>query len=210
VNGKICIVTGASDGIGKATALGLAKMGATVVMVCRNPAKGQAVLKEIQQASGNPAIELLIADLSSQAAVRKLADDFLQTHTRLHVLINNAGVSANQRTLTADGIELNFAVNHLAPFMLTLLLLDVLKASAPSRIINVTSSAEGFGSIHFDDLMLEKKYDAMRGHAQSKLANVMFTYELARRVPSVCVDAGTGRRNTHLSGNIERSRRRQR
>jgi NAD(P)-dependent dehydrogenase (short-subunit alcohol dehydrogenase family) len=182
MRGKVCLVTGANDGIGKATALGLAKMGATVVMVCRDAAKGQAALAEIRQASGNPSIELLVADLSSQAAIHKLVDEFKQNHNQLHVLINNAGVNVLVRTLTADSVELNFAVNHLAPFMLTLLLLDVLKASAPARIVNVNSAAQGFGIIHFDDLMLAEKYDSMRGYAQSKLANILFGYELARRL----------------------------
>lgn len=182
MRGKICMVTGANSGIGRATALGLAKLGATVVMVCRDAGRGQTVWAEIREESGNPAVELMIADLSSQAAIRKLAADYKHTHDSLHVLINNAGVVANQRTVTEDGIELQFAVNHLAHFMLTMLVLDVLKASAPSRIVNVTSSAESFGTIKFDDLMTEEKYTPMGAQAQAKLANVMFTYELARRL----------------------------
>jgi NAD(P)-dependent dehydrogenase (short-subunit alcohol dehydrogenase family) len=182
MRGKIGMVTGANAGIGRATALGLAKLGATVVMVCRDASRGQMALAEIREESGNPAVELMLADLSSQAAIRKLAADYKRTHDRLHVLINNAGVIANRRIVTEDGIELLFAVNHLAYFMLTMLLLDVLKTSAPARIVNVTSAAESFGTINFDDLMSAQKYTPMGAISQAKLANVMFTYELARRL----------------------------
>lgn len=186
MRGRICMVTGANAGIGRATAMSLAKLGATVVMVCRNADKGQAAWADIREASGDSNLELLIADLASQRAVRQLADEYRRSHDRLHVLVNNAGTSSKQRILTGDGIEQTFAVNHLAPFLLTNLLLDVLKASAPARVVNVTSSAESFGKIHFDDLTLAQNYGSMRAHAQSKLANVLFTYELARRL------AGTG------------------
>lgn len=189
------MVTGANAGVGKATALGLAKLGATVVMVCRNAAKAHAALAEIQTASGNPAISLMLADLSIQSDIHKLVADFKDTHKPLHILVNNAGVTVKHRTLTPEGVELSFAVNHLAPFLLTNLLLDVLKTNAPARIINVTSAAEAMGEIDFDDLTLENKYTAMRGYAQSKLANVFFTYELARRLNGTgvianCVNPG--------------------
>jgi NAD(P)-dependent dehydrogenase (short-subunit alcohol dehydrogenase family) len=182
MRGKICMVTGASSGIGKATALGLAKLGATVVMICRDSGRGQAALEEIKAESGNASVELMLADLASQSAIRQLAADYERTHNTLHVLVNNAGIITPQRTLTVDGIEQNFAVNHLAYFMLTLLLLNMLKASTPARIINVTSPAESFGKINFADLMAEQKFNAMVVYAQSKLANVLFTYELARQL----------------------------
>jgi retinol dehydrogenase 14 len=182
MRGKICMVTGASSGIGKATALGLAKLGAAVVMICRDSGRGQAALEEIKAESGNASVELMLADLASQSAIRQLAADYERTHNTLHVLVNNAGIITPQRTLTVDGIEQNFAVNHLAYFMLTLLLLNMLKASTPARIINVTSPAESFGKINFADLMAEQKFNAMVVYAQSKLANVLFTYELARQL----------------------------
>jgi retinol dehydrogenase 14 len=172
MRGKVCMVTGASSGIGKATALGLAKLGATVVMICRDSGRGQAALEEIKAESGNASVELMLADLASQSAIRQLAADYERTHNTLHVLVNNAGIITPQRTLTVDGIEQNFAVNHLAYFMLTLLLLNMLKAS----------TAESFGKINFADLMAEQKFNAMVVYAQSKLANVLFTYELARQL----------------------------
>jgi NAD(P)-dependent dehydrogenase (short-subunit alcohol dehydrogenase family) len=180
--GKIAMVTGANDGIGRATALGLARLGATVVMVCRDLERGRAAQESIASNSGNRAIELMIADLSSQTAIRQLVADYRRTHTHLHVLVNNAGVNVKQHTLTADGIELNFAVNYLAPFLLTMSLLDVLEASAPARIINVASAAEQMGRIDFDDLMAARSYSALRAYSQSKLAMLLFTYELARRL----------------------------
>jgi retinol dehydrogenase-14 len=184
MDGKIAMVTGANDGIGRATALGLARLGARVVMVCRDPQRGCTAQEQIKVESGNDAIELMLADLSSQAAIRQLAADYTRSHARLHVLVNNAGVNVKQRTVTADGIELNFAVNYLAPFLLTRLLVDVLKVSAPSRIINVASAAEQMGRIDFDDLMSVRKYSALRAYCQSKLATVLFTYELADRLES--------------------------
>src|SRR5215207_6225037 len=185
---KIILITGATNGIGKAAALELAKQGNTVVIVGRNPAKTQATVEEIKQQSGNSAVEGLIADLSSLADVRRLADEFRQRHSRLDVLINNAGALFAERELTVDGYEMTFAVNHLAYFLLTNLLLDLLKASAPARIVNVASDAHKGMKINFDDLQLEKNYGGMMGPAygQSKLANILFTYELARRL------AGTG------------------
>ena len=147
MQGKICLVTGATSGIGKATALGLAQMGATVVMVGRDREKGEAVQREIKTKSGNEAVDLLLADLSSQESIRQLAEDFLQRYTKLHVLINNAGLISLRRRETVDGLEVTFAVNLLAPFLLTNLLLDVIKASAPSRIINVSSASHEAGYI---------------------------------------------------------------
>jgi retinol dehydrogenase 14 len=180
--GRVAMITGANDGIGRATALGLARLGATVVMVCRNGARGEAARAAIRAESDNPHVELMLADLSSQSAMRSLARRFRQTHDRLHILVNNAGVNVGQFTRTVDGLELNFAVNHLAYFMLTNLLLDVLQASAPARIVNVASAGESMGKIDFDDLMGERHYSSLGAYAQSKLANVLFTYELARRL----------------------------
>jgi len=187
MNGKICLVTGANTGIGKATALGLAKMGATMVMVCRSRERGEAALTEIKRESGNDGVSLLLADLSSQAAIRHLAREFTSKHTALHVLINNAGIIPRKRTVNEDGFETQFAVNHLAYFLLTNLLLDRLKASAPSRIINVSSRAHGRPFIPFDDLQSERSYSPTQVYGWTKLANVLFTYELARRLEGTCV-----------------------
>jgi NAD(P)-dependent dehydrogenase (short-subunit alcohol dehydrogenase family) len=190
------MVTGANSGLGKETALGLAKMDAHVVMVCRNQAKGEKVQDEIKQSSGNSNVDLLLADLSSQQSIRQLVRDFTQRYDRLHVLINNAGSVFLQRRLSVDGIEMTFALNHLASFLLTNLLLDVLKASAPARIINVSSIAHTEGFIDLDDLQANKQYRLMRAYAQSKLANVLFTYALAQRLEGTgvtvnCLHPGT-------------------
>jgi NAD(P)-dependent dehydrogenase (short-subunit alcohol dehydrogenase family) len=187
IQGKICLVTGANAGIGKATALGLAEMGAAVVMVCRSRARGEAALADIRRRSGNDQIALLLADLSSQAQVRALAAEFKQRYDRLHVLVNNAAIIPLQRQETEDGLEMQFAVNHLAYFMLTLLLLDVIKASAPARIINVSSQVHAWGEIRFDDLQSRQAYNRHRAYAQAKLANVLFTCELARRLAGTAV-----------------------
>jgi len=152
MSGRVCLITGGSSGIGKATALGLANRGANVVMVGRERSRGEAARTEIVEKSGNELVDLMLADLSSQESIRHLAEDFTSRYGRLHVLINNAGIFTSKRTLTVDGIETTFAVNHLAPFLLTNLLLDVLEASAPARIINVTSSGERSGTINFEDL----------------------------------------------------------
>ncbi len=190
MSGKICMVTGANGGIGYVTALELAKMGATVVLVCRNKSKGEAARSEIQTKSGNQSVDLLLADLSSQKSIRQLAEDFKSKYQHLHVLVNNAGAAFGQRTVTEDGLESTFAMNHLGYFLLTVLLLDVLKASAPSRIVNVSSSGHQTGRIDFDDLQEEKKrYNTIRTYCNSKLANVLFTYELAKRLEGTGVTA---------------------
>jgi NAD(P)-dependent dehydrogenase (short-subunit alcohol dehydrogenase family) len=180
--GKTVLVTGATGGIGKVTALELARMGATVVLVARNKAKGQGVLEEIQKASGNSKLELLVGDLSSMSEVRRVAQEFKAKHNRLEVLVNNAGGVFDTRQTTADGYEYTFAFNHLAYFLLTHLLLDTLKAGAPSRIVNVSSGAQASGKLDFDDLMGQKQYSSFNAYSASKLANVMFTYELARQL----------------------------
>jgi NAD(P)-dependent dehydrogenase (short-subunit alcohol dehydrogenase family) len=182
MTGKICMITGANSGIGKETALGLAELGATVVMVCRNPELGNAAMNLVKEKSINPSIDLLIADLSSQQAIRNLAIEFKKKYSKLDVLINNAGVVLTKRTLTVDGLETQFAVNCLAPFLLTNLLLDVIKASAPARIINISSGMHKGAKLDFEDLQSEKKYGAFRTYSISKLALTLITYEFARRL----------------------------
>ncbi len=189
MHGKICMVTGANSGIGKATALALAQMGATVVMVCRDRARGEEARREITTKSRKNAVDLLLVDLSSQQSIRQLIGNFKQRYTHLHVLINNAGAAFTGRRETVDGLEMTFAVNYLAPFLLTNLLLDVLKASAPARIVNVSSNSHEAGYIAMDDLQAEQHYSNMRAYGQAKLAVVLFTYELARRLQGTGVTA---------------------
>lgn len=178
------MITGSNSGIGRATAMGLAKMGATVIMVCRDQNKGEAARDEIVRLSGakKENVDLMLADLASVESVRGLANTFLQRYQKLHVLINNAGLILGERSVTKDGLETTFEVNYLSHFLLTNLLLEVLKASAPSRIINVSSGAHTGGHMNFDDLQGEKAYGGMRAYSQSKLAQVLFTYELARKL----------------------------
>jgi retinol dehydrogenase-14 len=186
---KVCLITGATSGIGKATVMGLANMGASVVMVGRDRGRGEAALAEIKEKNANASVDLMLADLSSQEDIRRLADEFKEAYPQLDVLINNAGVIRSKRITTADGLETTFAVNHLAPYLLTNLLLDVLKASAPSRIVNVASGEQRNGTIDFDDLQAEKGYKTAKAYSQSKLATVLFTYELARRLEGTGVSA---------------------
>lgn len=180
--GKVCMVTGANSGIGKVTALELARIGATVVMVCRNQQKGEAAQTEIRQTTGNPNVDLLLADMASQQSIRDLAAAFQSKYDRLHVLVNNAGGMWMQRTVTVDGLETTFAVNHLGYFLLTNLLLDVLKASAPARVVNVSSDAHKIGPLPFDDLQGQTRYHGFRAYGYSKLGNILFTVELARQL----------------------------
>jgi NAD(P)-dependent dehydrogenase (short-subunit alcohol dehydrogenase family) len=182
MTGKVCLITGGNSGIGKATALGLAKLNASVVIVSRDRDKGEATIIEIKSKSGNRNVDAMTGDLSSQDSVRELAHDFKGRYKRLHVLINNAGIFLPRRIQTVDGLETTFATNHLGHFLLTNLLLDVLKANAPSRIINITSSAHRGTEMNFDDLQAEKKYSGYHAYSQSKLANVLFTHELAKRL----------------------------
>jgi NAD(P)-dependent dehydrogenase (short-subunit alcohol dehydrogenase family) len=181
IQGKICLITGGTNGIGKVTAQALAQMGATVVIVGRNAEKTAQVVEEIRAASGNKNVDFLLADLSSQQEVRRLAAEFKSKYSRLHVLLNNAGAVFMQRQLSVDGIEMTFALNHLAYFLLTNLLLDTIKASAPARIINVSSDAHTSGKIEFDNLQGERSYNS-KAYGNSKLANILFTVELARRL----------------------------
>ena len=189
MTGKTCLVTGANSGIGKSTAQALAKLGATVVMLCRDRQRAEPVFDQIKGATGNQTVELMICDLSSQKDIRRFASEFIDTHRRLDVLINNAGIVARRRSLTEDGIESTFAVNHLGYFLLTTLLLDLLNKSAPSRIVSVSSAAHAYGKIDFDNLQGEKKYGGFSAYCNSKLANVLFTYELARRLEGTGVTA---------------------
>ena len=182
MNDKICLVTGATSGIGKATALGLAQRGATVIITGRNQAKGEEALSEIKARSNNDKVNLMLADFASLESTRQLAEQFKQKYQQLHVLINNAGLAAYKRQVTQDGFEKTFEVNYVAPFLLTNLLLDTIKASAPARIINVSSEAQAAGKIYFNDLQLEKNFNFGRAYSQSKLAEVLFTYELARKL----------------------------
>jgi NAD(P)-dependent dehydrogenase (short-subunit alcohol dehydrogenase family) len=158
-------------------------------MVCRDRQRAQTVRDEIAAATGNQNVELMICDLSSQTDIRRFAAEFIDTHDRLDVLINNAGVVLRQRSLTTDGIESTFAINHLGYFLLTNLLLDLLKKSAPARVVNVSSAAHAYGKIDFDNLQGEKKYGGFSAYANSKLANLLFTYELARRLEGTGVTA---------------------
>ena len=190
MNGKICVVTGANSGIGKETALGLAQMDAHVVMVCRNAEKGKAALEDVRRESGNSQVDLLIADMSSQASVRALAKQIIAKYPRLDVLINNAGGAARERKLSADGIEMTLAANHLGPALLTLLVLDLLRASTPSRIINVSSEAQRRARPDMNDLQFERrKFNTFAAYGQSKLLMNAFTFELARRLEGTGVTA---------------------
>lgn len=182
MQGKICLITGSSSGIGKVTARELARLGATVVMVCRNRERGEAARKEIQAATGSANIDLLIADLTLLADVRRVADEFKQKYTQLHVLINNAGGANPTRRVTSEGYEATFAANALAPLLLTKLLFDTLKASAPARVVNVSSMAHTRGKIYFDDLQCENPYSLWKAYGQAKLALILFTYELAHQL----------------------------
>lgn len=187
--GKTVLITGGTGGIGKATATGLARLGARVGIVGRDAARAAATANDIRSASGNPAVDVFIADMSSQAEVRRVAAEVLAAYPRLDVLVNNVGGFWAHRHTPADGLEHTFALNHLAPFLLTNLLLERLEASAPSRVVTVSSGAQSMGRIDFDDLQGERKYSGQRAYNQSKLANVMFTYELARRLEGTGVTA---------------------
>jgi retinol dehydrogenase 14 len=187
--GKTVLVTGGTGGIGKATAIGLARLGARVGVTGRDAARAEAAAAEIRAAATNPAVDAFAADLSSQTEVRRLAAEVLDAYPRLDVLVNNVGGHWAHRHVTSDGLERTFALNHLAPFLLTNLLLDLLEASAPARVVTVSSAAQGLGRIDFDDLQGEHRYSGQRAYPQSKLANVMFTYQLARRLQDTGVTA---------------------
>jgi NAD(P)-dependent dehydrogenase (short-subunit alcohol dehydrogenase family) len=188
MGGNVALVTGGTSGIGKATATALAAMGADVVVVGRNRERGEQAAAEIRAQTGGR-VDLALSDLASQAEVRALAEGFRRRYDRLDVLVNNAGLVQSTRTESPDGIETTFAINHLAPFLLTNLLLDVLKESAPSRIVTVSSEAERWGNVDFEDLQSRKKYRGFPVYGMTKLANIMFTYELAERLKGTGVTA---------------------
>ncbi|MHA2432042.1 MAG: SDR family oxidoreductase [Candidatus Thorarchaeota archaeon] len=182
MNGKVCIVTGSNSGIGKETASALAEMGATVVMAVRNAERGENARAEIVERTGNTKTDLMICDLASIDSIRQFAEEFTKNCDRLDVLINNAGGAFHKRQVTVDGFERTLAVNHLGPFLLTHELLTVLKSSAPSRVINLTSGIHFSAEVDFDDLQKERKYKGMDAYGDAKLMVVMYTYELARRL----------------------------
>jgi retinol dehydrogenase-14 len=212
MQGKTVVITGANSGIGKATAIQLAKMGATTVLACRDQEKGETALGEVKKAGESSTVHLMILDLASQESVRLFAREFESRFRRLDVLINNAGVVLNKREMTRDKVVTTFAVNYLSPFLLTNLLLPRLVATAPSRVINVTSALHSRGHIDFNDLQGKKRYKGSDSYAQSKLAMVLFTYELARRlkvtgVTANCVNPGAvatnlGRSDAGLLGAV--------
>ncbi|HLG78342.1 MAG TPA: SDR family NAD(P)-dependent oxidoreductase [Ktedonobacteraceae bacterium] len=182
LQGKTAVVTGGTGGIGLATAHGLAEQGAQVIIVGRDKTRGEEAAARLQKETGNKAIVFAQADLSSQAEIRHVAQQIVERYRQVHVLINNVGGLYAQRKLTVDGLESTLAVTHLAPFLLTHLLLPTLKECAPARIINVNSASHRSGRIDFDDLQSARNYDPMRAYSQAKLANLLVTYELARQL----------------------------
>jgi len=209
LSGKVCLVTGATSGIGEVTARRLAGMGATVTIVGRSAERAAATAARIKDATG-ATVEILIADLSSQADIRRLANEFLAQHSRLDVLVNNAGAVFLRRLESVDGIEMTWALNHMSYFLLTNLLLGALRAAAPSRIVNVASDAHSGEQINFDDPQFKANYNGWRAYGQSKLANILFTAELARRLDGTGVAANAlhpgfvasnfGKNNSRLFG----------
>jgi NAD(P)-dependent dehydrogenase (short-subunit alcohol dehydrogenase family) len=190
MQGKLVLITGATRGIGRVAAIELARLGADLVLVARDPARAEETRAAIAAQAPASKVEVILADLSSQAEVRRVAAEFKQRHARLDVLINNAGGTFATRRVTVDGLEHTFAVNHLAYFTLTNLLLDELKASAPSRVVSVASGAHAWGALDFDDLQTEKHhYIGMRVYCNTKLMNILFTRELARRLEGAGVTA---------------------
>jgi NAD(P)-dependent dehydrogenase (short-subunit alcohol dehydrogenase family) len=191
IEGKTCLITGATSGIGKEIASGLAGMGATVIIVGRSREKAESTVREIRSKVGSSSgISSLVADLSSQASIRQLAKDYAAAHTKLDILVNNAGIFSAKRSTTVDNIESTFAVNHLAPFLLTSLLMDTISASPPARIITTSSVAHRGAHLDFDDIQFERKpYRGFTAYSQSKLANILFTKELAKRLEGTAVTA---------------------
>jgi NAD(P)-dependent dehydrogenase (short-subunit alcohol dehydrogenase family) len=188
MNGKLCLVTGGSAGIGREAALALGKLGAHLVLLARDRERGESAADEIRRRTG-ATVELIVADLASQRQVRQAAAEYLRRHQRLDVLILGAGVVMRERRLTEDGIEQTFAVNHLAHFLLTTLLLETLRKSAPSRVVVVASQVESRGRLDSHDPSGERNWSSLPAYFQSKLANVLFTYELARRLDGTGVVA---------------------
>ena len=189
MDGKTCLVTGATSGIGRGVAEELARLGATVIVVGRGRDRSVAIVDRIRRATSNANVEFMLADLSSQREVRTLAEEFLSRHRRLDVLVNNVGAIVLRRKRSVDGIEMTLALNHLGYFLLTDLLLDVLRSSAPARVVNVSSAAHESARLDFDDLENRRRYGGYKAYSRSKLANVLFTYELARRLDGTGVTA---------------------
>jgi NAD(P)-dependent dehydrogenase (short-subunit alcohol dehydrogenase family) len=212
MNGKIVMVTGATNGIGKVSALELAKMGATVILVSRSAEKCETVAKEIRQAAGHDRVIAMPADLSVQSEIHRLAEQFLAAYTQLDVLLNNAGAIYTAREVSKDGIEMTWALDHLNYFLLTNLLLSALKAAPAARVVNVSSGAHMIGKINFDDVQFNKGYSGFKAYSQAKLANIMFTYELARRMQGTnvttnalhpgAVSTGFGQNNAGLFSSV--------
>jgi NAD(P)-dependent dehydrogenase (short-subunit alcohol dehydrogenase family) len=204
MDGRVVLITGGTSGIGRAAAVALAGMGAEVVVIGRNRERGERAVEEIRYESGREKVSLMIADLAVQAEVRRLAEEFKQRYDRLDVLVNNAGLVQSEHTETSDGIETQLAINHLAPFLLTNLLLDLLEESAPSRIVTVSSDAHRWGKIDLDDLQSRKRYRAFPVYGMTKLANILFTRELAERLEGTRVTANSmhpGAVNTNFGNN---------
>ncbi|XP_043930002.1 retinol dehydrogenase 12-like isoform X2 [Protopterus annectens] len=187
LDGKTVIITGANTGIGKETARDLAKRGARIIIACRDVIKGEIAAQEVIAETGNKQVIVRKLDLADSSSVKQFAEKILKEEQHLHILINNAGVMMCPYSKTVDGFEMQFGVNHLGHFLLTFLLLDLIKRSAPARIVNVSSLAHLFGRINFSDLQSEKNYDSGRAYCQSKLANVLFTRELARRLEETVI-----------------------
>jgi NAD(P)-dependent dehydrogenase (short-subunit alcohol dehydrogenase family) len=182
MDGKVCLVTGATNGIGLEAAKALAKQGATVVLTGRDKGRLETALIAVRHAVPDAKVESLQADFASLKEVHALAEAFKARHSRLDVLLNNAGLVLHERQVTKEGFEATFGINHLAPFLLTHLLMDVLKASGPARVVNVSSDAHRYGKLDFNDLQSERSYSMMRVYGTSKLANILFTQALARRL----------------------------
>ena len=191
MQGKNILITGATNGIGLEAAVALARQGARVVMVGRDPHRTEAAVAEVQRRSGSAEVSHLLCDFSSQTSIRSLAEAIRARHDRLDVLINNAGGVNKTRRLTVDGIEATFAVNHLGYFLLTHLLADLLVGSAPARVVTVASAGHRSGTLDFDDLGYERGYSLLRAYTRSKLANVLFAAELARRLQGTGVTSNS-------------------
>jgi NAD(P)-dependent dehydrogenase (short-subunit alcohol dehydrogenase family) len=191
MQGRVCVVTGATAGIGRAAAMELARRGATVVLVARSREKAERTRAEAIRAAGHDRVDVVLADLSVQAQVREAAAQILERWPAVHVLVNNAGLYTRRREETADGIEMQLAVNHLAPFLLTSLLLHRLRASAPARVVTLSSGAHRFARVRWDDLEMRRRYRGLRQYANTKLLNVLFIRELARRNPAAALTANT-------------------
>ncbi|CAJ1082644.1 retinol dehydrogenase 12%2C like [Xyrichtys novacula] len=189
LDGKTVIITGANTGIGKETAIDLAKRGARIIMACRSAERGQAAVTEVIEGSGNQNVVYMKLDLADSKSIREFAEAVNKDEPKLNILINNAGVMVCPYGKTADGFEMQIGVNHMGHFLLTYLLIDLIKKSAPARIINVSSMAHSWGSIKLDDINSEKSYDKKAAYSQSKLANVLFTRSLAKRLDGTGVTA---------------------